>query len=156
MAAAVAEAHRVMRRGGVLLAVQPTDQRPVLEVWHAPAGATTLGEADAETARRETLGPLLPDPDSRREFTATLAALAEAVDDSEAEAAFDPAAVRVFDYYQLFDSLDDLTDYLDDTPEFARAPDELLERAAVALNGAAGLARLVIVQRTTVVALHKT
>ncbi len=155
MAAAVAEAHRVMRRGGVLLAVQPTDQRPVLEVWQAPAGAAPLSDADAETARRDVLGPLIPDPDSRREFTATLAALAEAVDDSEAEAAFEPAAVRAFNYYQLFDSLDDLTDYLDDTPEFARAPDDLLERAAVALNGTPGQARLVIVQRTAVVALHK-
>lgn len=155
MAAAVAEAHRVLTGGGVLLALHPTDDRPTLEVWHARDGSGVVDEADAETARRLPLGPLTPDLAARRDFTAATEALAAAVDDVEADAPFDPAAVRTFDYFDFFDSLDDLTDYLDDNPEFARADDALLEAAALALDRAPGPARLVIVQRMVVAALQK-
>jgi hypothetical protein len=140
MAAAVAEAHRVLTRGGVLLDVHPSADRPRLLLGPLPAGA----------AAAPPLGRLDLDPGDQRDFAAAGDALAGAL-----EAGFEPARALAFDYRYEFDSLDDLTDYLDDHPEFARASDELLEQVALALGRARTPARLTLLQRMAVTALVK-
>lgn len=136
MAAAVAEAHRVLRPGGLLLDLHPESAGPVLEVW--PAGAP-----------HQPLGLLDLDPGDAREFAAASGAV------QPAPPGFALAAAQVFDYRYDFDSLDDLTDYLDDNPEFARASDALLEQAALALDRSPAPARLVLLQRVAVTGLRK-
>lgn len=153
MAAAVAEAHRVLIAGGLLLDIHPTDEPAFLQVWHALGAQTDLAEVSAETQaaiNRVHLGPLEHDPGIRRDFTAATDALVAAL-----ETAFDLAAVRTFEYQYFFDSLDELTDYFEDNHEHARASDALLEQAAVVLSRAPAPAKLVIVQRTVVAALRK-
>lgn len=138
MAAAVAEAHRVLTRGGVLLDIHPAADRPRLALWPAPGGPAPL------------LGRLDLDPEDQADFAAAGDALAGAVENG-----FAPAQALFFDYPYQFDSLDDLTDYLDDNPEFARASDELLETAALALDRSSVPARLALYQRMAVTALVK-
>lgn len=152
MALAVAEAHRVLRTGGVLLDIHPTDEPSTLEVWHARSkdGAAQVTAENLDAVQRTPLGPLTHDPATRRDFTCATEALVDALD-----VLFDLAAARTFEYQYFFESLDELTDYLEENHEHARASDDLLERAAVALGRAPTPPKLVIVQRTLVTALRK-
>lgn len=152
MASAVAEAHRVLRRGGLLLDIHPTDEPSFLQVWYATArsGAREVTADNLAAVHRVHLGPLDHDLETRRDFTAATEALVDAL-----EGPFDLAATRTFEYQYFFESLDELTDYLDENHEHARASDALLEQAAVELNRAPGPAKLVAIQRTLVTALRK-
>jgi hypothetical protein len=152
MAAAVAEAHRVLRDGGLLLDIHPTDEPSFLQVWVATSkdGAIEVDAANLDAVVRTHLGPLEHDAATRKDFTAATDALVESLDHS-----FDLAAVKTFEYQYFFDTLDELTDYLEDNHEHARAGDELLERAALVMHRAPNPPKLVIVQRTVVSALRK-
>lgn len=152
MASAVAEAHRVLRSGGLLLDIHPTDEASTLEVWYATAkdSAVEVSEDNLEAVTRIQLGPLEHEATTRLDFTKATEALVEPLD-----VLFDLAAVKTFEYQYFFDSLDELTDYFQDNHEHARASDDLLERAAVALSRAPMPPKLVIVQRTVVAALRK-
>lgn len=152
MASAVAEAHRVLRSGGLLLDIHPTDEPTTLEVWYATAkdSAVEVNEDNLDAITRVRLGPLEQEAAIRADFTKATEALVEPLD-----VLFDLAAVKTFEYQYFFDSLDELTDYLQDNHEHARASDDLLERATVALSRAPASPKLVIVQRTVVAALRK-
>lgn len=153
MLSAVAEARRVLRPRGLLLDIHPTDESTHLEVWHARYGAAGnfVEHLDnLEAVHRAPLGWLDHD-ETRQDFTAATDALAEAM-----EHGFLLMRSTTFDYRYFFDTLDELTDYLEDNEEHARASDELLERAALALRQATTAPKLVIVQRTVVTALRKT
>jgi hypothetical protein len=150
MAAAVAEAHRVLREGGLLLDIHPTAEAPLLEVWHARDGGGRVDEDDPRAVQRVPAGTLETDPESRRDFTAATGALAGA-----RESLFDLAAARRFAYRYFFDTLDELTDYFDDEA-FAHAGDAVLERAALAMNQAPAAPRLVVLQDTVVTVLRKS
>ena len=69
--------------------------------------------------------------------------------------AFDRDVSFENEYQYFFDSLDELTDYLEDNEEFARASDDLLEHALRALQQAPSAPKIVIVQKTVVTALRK-
>ena len=153
MAAAVAEAHRVLQRGGLLLDVHPTDEPTSLEIWHARYGGNFIESAEnLEAVHRVPVGYLDHDAEMLSDFTAATDALAEALED---ESRFGLERSTVFDYRYFFDSLDELTDYLEENLEYAHASDELLERAVVALHQATTTPKIVIVQRTAVTALRK-
>ena len=157
MAAAVAEAHRVLKRGGLLLDVHPTDEPTSLEIWHARYAQRTEGNfveaaENLEAVHRVPVGYLDHDAEMLSDFTAATDALAEALED---ESRFGLERSTVFDYRYFFDSLDELTDYLEENLEYAHASDELLERAVVALRQATTTPKIVIVQRTAVTALRK-
>lgn len=127
MAAAVAEAHRVLARGGMILDIHPTAEWPKFQIW---------------AEQRRPLGRLELAAEDERSFAAASAALAV------------PAS-QIFDYRYEFDSLDELTDFLDDNPEFARASDDLLERATTALAHTPGPAKLVMLQAVAITVLRK-
>jgi hypothetical protein len=155
MAAAVAEAHRVLQRGGLLLDIHPTDEPAALEVWHArfkAAGDFTETPDNLEAVHRLPIGYLDHDAEMLGDFTAATDALAEALDDP---ARFILERSIVFDYRYFFDSLDELTDYLEDNLEYAHASDDLLERATIALRQATTTPKIVIVQKTAVTGLRK-
>ena len=154
MLSAVAEARRVLRPHGLLLDVHPTDKPTHLEVWHAEYGAAgdfAEQPGNLEAMHRVPVGWLEHD-ESLQDFTAATDALAEALD---AGRGFSLERSTTFDYRYFFDSLDELTEYLEDNEEHARASDELLERALMAMKQAATTPKLVIVQRTMVTALRK-
>jgi hypothetical protein len=136
----------------LLLDIHPTDEPSFLQVWYATAwdGVGEVNPDNLEAVHRVHLGPLDHDPETRRDFTAATEALVDSLD-----ALFDLAAVRTFEYQYFFDSLDELTDYFEDNHEHARASDELLESAAMAMSRAPAPPKLVIVQRTVVSALRK-
>jgi hypothetical protein len=157
MTSAVVEAGRVIRRGGVLLDVHPTDERSLLELWTANS-VTGVGEVTADTldtVTRTPLGRLDHDPATRLDFTRATDALADALAAHDDEGTWELAGARTFEYQYFFDDLDELTDYFDDNHEHARASDALLELAALTLGRATGLSKLVVIQRTLVSALRK-
>ena len=155
MASAVAEAHRVLRRGGLLLDIHPTDELTSLEVWHArykAEGSFVETAENLEAIHRVPVGYLDHDEDMLQDFTAASDALAQALED---ERRFLLERSTVFDYRYFFDSLDELTDYLEENLEYARASDDLLERAVVVMRQAGTTPKIVIVQRTAATALRK-
>lgn len=155
MAAAVAEAHRVLRPGGHLLDLHPSDEPTALEVWHAryQADANFVErEENLEALQRVPVGYLDHDQ-TLRDFTATTDALAEALDAEPR--GFALQRTTTFDYRYFFDSLDELTDYLEENHEHATAGDALLERAVTALAQATTPPKLVLEQRVVVTALRK-
>ena len=152
MSSAVAEARRILRRGGLLLDIHPTDEPTWLEVWHARYAA---GEVDMERpenleALHRALAGELDHDESVRDFTAATDALAEAL-----EHCFALQRTAAFDYRYFFDSLDELTDYLEDKWEHATAGDALLERALTLMGQAAATPKLVVVQKVVVTVLRK-
>jgi hypothetical protein len=152
MLSAVAEARRVLKRGGLLLDVHPTDEPTHLEVWHArykAEGGFLEEPENLEAIHRVPVGWLEHD-ESLQDFTAATDALAEALDRGWAL-----ERSTTFDYRYFFDSLDELTEYLEDNHEHARASDELLERALTAMQQAVTTPKIVMVQRTVVTALRK-
>jgi len=155
MASAVAEAHRVLRRGGLLLDIHPTDELTSLEVWHArykAEGSFVETAENLEAIHRVPVGYLDHDEDMLQDFTAASDALAQALED---ERRFLLERSTVFDYRYFFDSLDELTDYLEENLEYARASDDLLERAVVVMRQAGTTPKIVIVQRTAATALRR-
>jgi hypothetical protein len=163
MASAVVEARRVLRPGGLLLDIHPTDEPTTLHVWHARYklnGDGAFGDGafsdlteqpeNLEAIHRTPVGELDHNPDSLAEFTAANDALAEAL-----EQGFALVNTTAFDYRYFFDSLDELTEYLDDEWEDASASDALLERALMVMQQAATTPKLVVVQRAVATALRK-
>jgi hypothetical protein len=157
MTSAVAEAGRVIRRGGVLLDVHPTDERSLLEVWTATGagGVTDVTPDTLAAVTRTPLDRLDHDPAARLDFTRATDALADALADYDDEGTWELAGVHTFEYQYFFEDLDELTDYFDDNHEHAHASDALLEQAARVLGRATGLSKLVVIQRTLVSALRK-
>lgn len=152
MASAVAEARRVLRKGGVLLDIHPTDEPATLHVWHTRYklnGDITEQPENLESIQRTPVGELDHD-ESLSDFTAATDAIAEAVENG-----FALVGSATFDYRYFFDSLDELTEYLDEEWEHAAASDELLERALMAMQQATTPPKLVVVQRAVVTALRK-
>lgn len=148
MALAVAEAQRVLRPGGHLVDIHPQAAPLRLELWRAPANARppahTAGAFD-----REALGDLKPE-DMAADFAASTRALQAASEHGLARA----QAVR-FDYRYVFDTLDELTGYLEENEELDLAPDALLERALHALQRSRTSAQLVLVQPVIATRLRK-
>ncbi|MGH2521750.1 MAG: hypothetical protein ACRDH2_04520 [Anaerolineales bacterium] len=152
MASAVAEARRVLKRGGFLLDIHPTDEPTTLHVWHARYalnGDLSEQPEALEAIHRAPIGELEHDK-SLQDFTAATDALAGAL-----ESGFSLYRSATFDYRYFFDSLDELTGYLEDDWEHASASDTLLERALLAMQEATTPPKLVVVQRTVVTALRK-
>ncbi len=152
MLSAVAEARRVLCSRGILLDIHPADEPTHLEVWHTRyggAGDFVEQPENPEAIHRVPVGWLEHD-ETLQDFTATTDTLAEAL-----EHGFSLIRSTTFDYHYFFDSLDELTDYLEDNCEHATASDELLERALMATKQATNTPKLVIVQRTVATALRK-
>lgn len=155
MTSAVAEARRVLKPGGLLLDIHPTDEPTVLYVWHAHYklnGDLTDQPENLEAIHRTPVGELDHAPDSLADFAAATDALAEAL---EAETGFELAGTTIFDYRYFFDSLDELTDYLEEEWENAAAGEALLERALMIMQQATTPPKLVVAQRTVVTGLRK-
>jgi hypothetical protein len=154
MLSAVAEARRVLRSGGILLDIHPTDEPTHLEVWHARYHAQNRSQledpANLESIHRAPVGQLDHD-ETLQDFTAATDVITEAMD----ERGFRLLRSTTFDYHYFFDSLDELTDYLEDNDEHATASEQLLERALTAMRQAATKPKLVIVQRAVVTVLKK-
>ena len=151
MASAVAEARRVLKPSGLLLDIHPNDEPSRVEVWHAQyaLNAEALPE-NLEAIVRAPVGELEQADDSLRDFTATNDALAEAL-----ERGFTWINSIAFDYRYFFDSLDELTEYLEDNWEHATASESLLERALMEMSRAPAPPKVVVIQRTVVTALRK-
>ncbi len=152
MAAAVAEARRVLKPNGLLLDIHPNDEPSRVEVWHAryALDAEALPE-NLEAIVRAPVGELEQADDSLRDFTATNDALAEAL----AEGGFTWVNSIAFDYRYFFDSLDELTEYLEDNWEHATASEALLERALMEMGRAPAPPKVVVIQKAVVTALRK-
>lgn len=151
-AVALQEAWRVIRRGGVLLAIHATDARAQLEVWHATSatGTAVVTPDNLEAVHRAALGPLDHDREARRHFTRANDALVDAL-----ETGFELAGVKAFEYQYFFDDLDELTDYLEDSHEHARPHEGQLEAAVQALRRAPTAPKLVLIQPSLVAGLRK-
>lgn len=148
MALAVAEAHRILRPGGSLLDIHPQAAPLRLEAWQARS--TRLPDDRApEAFDREVLGDLAPE-EMAEDFAAASRAIARA------GLRFSVSDTLTFDYRYFFDTLDDLTTYLEDNEELDLASDALLERALRALQHASTPAQLVLAQPVSVTQLRKT
>jgi hypothetical protein len=153
MAAAVAEARRVLKPNGLLLDIHPTDEPPTLQVWHARyalSGDLSEQPENLEAIVRVPVGELDYNPDSMTDFTAATDAIAEAL-----EHGFELLDTTTFDYRYFFDSLDELTDYLEDEWENASVSDALLERALMVMQAAKTTPKVVVAQRAVVTALGR-
>jgi hypothetical protein len=152
MAAAVAEARRVLRPDGLLLDIHPIGRPMRLEVWHPLESAGRNGRpspADESAFERRVLGDFAPDP-MVDDFLAATGTLEAAARDG-----FEAQQRCTFDYLFFFDSLDELTDYLEDNDELDLAGDALLESALQALAGASAPPWLVMAQPVVVNLLRK-
>ena len=152
MASAVAEAWRVLRPGGLLVDIHPTDERAMLEVWwarYANLDDFTRSPVNLEAVQRVPVGWLDHD-NSLADFTAATDALAAALENG-----FRLARSITFDYQYFFDSLDELNDYLEDNEEHARPSAELLEQALLTMQKAVTPPKVVMVQRVGATALRK-
>jgi hypothetical protein len=147
MALAVAEAHRILRPGGQLLDIHPQGAPLRLELWRA-RGSRLPENSAPEAYEQQPLGDLAPE-EMVEDFLASSRAIASAMD-------FQRTASLDFDYRFFFDSLDELTDYLEDNEELDLAGDSLLERALHALQSSPTPAQLVLVQPVIVTCLKKT
>jgi hypothetical protein len=146
MALAVAEAQRVLRPGGYLVDIHPQASPLRLELWRAHTTGHPPSYAPG-TFEREELGNLKPE-----EMAADFAASTRAL---EAAPGFARGQATRFDYRYVFDTLDDLTTYLEDNEELDLAPDALLERALHALQRSRTPAQLVLVQPVIATRLGK-
>ena len=149
MALAVAEAHRVLRPGGDLLDLHPQDVPLRLELWRAPGAALPDSRAP-EAFERQVLGDFAPEP-MAGDFAATTRAIAGA-----GQQGFTLRETVAFDYRYFFDTLDDLTAYLEENDELDLAGDDLLERALLALQSSRTPALLVLAQAVVVTWLTKS
>ncbi len=148
MAAALAEAHRVLRPAGVLLDIHPTADPLWLELWTLRPGAPE-GSVDPAHCDQQPLGHLDPG-DMQPNFAAATAAIAAAPAQGYAQ-----AEARQFDFRFFFDTLDDLSDHLEENEEYGLAADDLLETALLALQAATRPARLVLTQPVRITRLAR-
>jgi len=146
MAAALAEAHRVLRQGGVLLDIHPTSEPLWLELWSLRPGQPEAS-VDPEQYDQAALGDLAPG-EMQPNFAAATAAI-----EAAPEQGYQVSEVRAFDFRFFFDTLDDLSDHLEVNEEFGLAGDELLEAALLGLQAATRPARLVLTQPVMVTRL---
>lgn len=152
MALAVAEAYRVLRPGGLLLDIHPAAAPMRLELWTQRDRRASEPPADPAHYERRPLGDLASGS-SQDAFAAATSALAAAV--RAAQPGFQPAGRLEFDYRYVFDSLDELTGYLEENEELGLAGDGLLEQALLALQSALAPARLVLIQPIAATGLRK-
>src|SRR5262249_44001166 len=139
MGTALAEAGRVLRPGGQLLDVHPTDDRMRLEAWVALRPDVPRDSSAPADYRRLPLGQLA-EPETPHDVRSATAAL------EAAEPAFAREQSLTFDYLYFFEDLDELTEYLEDNDELDLAGDDLLERAMSTLSAATTPAWLVLIQ----------
>ena len=151
MALAVAEAHRILRPGGWLLDLHPAGVAMRLEAWLRLRPGTDGPDAAPDPAdyQRQPLGELAGE-ESLPDFVAASAALKAAVGQG-----FEPGQTLPFEYQYFFDSLDELTDYLEENEDMALASDELLERALHASAQATTPVKLVLIQPVMAASLRK-
>jgi ubiquinone/menaquinone biosynthesis C-methylase UbiE len=152
MPRAVAEAGRVLRAGGQLLDIHPTADPMRLEAWLALAPGASRNPPAPGDYRRQPLGSFAAS-DTLEDFRAALAALAAA--SGAARPSFSLVRSVTFEYPYFFESLDELTDYLEANEELDQAGDDLLERALQALSAATTPAWLVLVQPVVATSLRK-
>jgi SAM-dependent methyltransferase len=138
LAAALAEARRVLRPGGALFDVHADGAPLELALWTLRPGARAESVAPADYARTP-LGALTPS--AEHGFAAATAALAAAP-----ALGYTLAEAVTFDYRLFFDTLDELADYLEENDELGRASDAVLEAALLALQAATRPARLVLTE----------
>lgn len=139
---ALAEAARVLKPGGRLLAIHPLGEPPMLQVWWTEPGAL----------KRVPVGWLQPRPAGACNFAAATDALME----TAATPGWALLGTHPFDYYFSFDSLDDLLDFLDDAhAEGAELTETLMQKTTHILQTTTGDTRLMVLQRTLVAALQK-
>jgi SAM-dependent methyltransferase len=148
MAAALAEAGRVLRPEGLLLDVHPTADPPRLEAWVALSPRTPRHQPEPGDYQRVPLGALATS-DTLAEFMAASAAV-EGVGP-----AFERLRAVTFEYRFFFESLNELTDYLEDNDELDLASDDLLEGALLTLSAATTPAWLVLIQTVSATSLRK-
>ena len=149
MALAVAEAHRVLKLGGLLIDVHPTDEPATLEIWHV---RTENNAAAKKSVHCVAVGTLDYAPTSLDDFTASTEVLAQTLDE---RTHFQFDQVAIFEYQYFFDTLEELTQYLIYEEELASASPALLENARLAIEQALTTPKIVIIQRTNVTALRK-
>ena len=151
MALAVAEAHRILRPGGWLLDLHPAGVAMRLEAWLRLRPGADAADAAPDPAdyRRRPLGELAGE-ESLPDFAAASVALVAAVGQG-----FEPGQTLPFEYQYFFDSLDELTDYLEENEERALASDELLERALHAAAQATTSVKLVLIQPVMAASLRR-
>jgi hypothetical protein len=149
MALAVAEAHRILRPRGLLLDLHPAGTPMWLEAWVQFHAGPAAEELDPAAFRRQPLGELALE-DSASDFRAASAALAAAT-----ASGFEPGQTIPFEYRYFFDSLDELSDYLDENEQLPLAGDALLERALDALAQATAPVKLALIQPVIALSLRK-
>jgi SAM-dependent methyltransferase len=148
MGAALAEAGRVLRPGGMLLDIHPTPEPMRLEAWVGLTAGARRNPPEPRDYRRAPLGSLATD-ETLGDFSAASEAVAGAGPDFGS-----PQAVT-FDYPYFFDGLDALTDYLEENDELDLAGDALLERALLELRDATTPSWLVLIQPVVATSLRK-
>ena len=148
MGTALAEAGRVLRPGGQLLDLHPTDDFMRLEAWVALRPDARRDPPDPDDYQRLPLGALA-EPETPHAVKSATAAL-EAI-----RPAFALDQRLTFDYMYFFNDLDELTEYLEDNEELDLAGDDLLERALSTLGAATTPAWLVLIQPVVVTSLRK-
>ena len=149
MALAVAEAHRILRPGGLLLDLHPAGTPMRLEAWVQLQPGIGADDLDPAAFQRHPLGELALE-DTASDFRAASAAL-----DAARQAGFEPGQTRPFEYRYFFDSLDELSDYLDENEQLPLASDELLERALDAVARATAPVKLALIQPVIAGSLRK-
>ncbi len=148
MAAALSEAGRVLRAGGLLLDIHPTPEPMRLEAWVGLRPGATRNPPEPDDYQHVPLGALEGD-ETLADFRAATAAV-EGIGPG-----FERLRSVTFDYRFFFENLDDLTGYLEDNDELDLAGDALLERALLALNAATTPVWLVLIQTVSATSLRK-
>jgi hypothetical protein len=149
MALAVAEALRILRPGGLLLDLHPAGTPMWLEAWFQLRPGAGDDDIDPAAYQRHALGELALE-DKAPDFRAASAAL-----DAALQAGFEPGETRPFEYQYFFDSLDELSDYLDENEQLPLAGDALLERALDAVARATAPVKLALIQPVIAASLRK-
>ena len=120
-----------------------------LEAWLQIRPGRGGDELDPADYQRTRLGELAAE-DKSSDFAAASAALTAA-----RPAGFLPGQWLPFEYQYFFDSLDELSDYLDENEQLPLAGDELLERALETLARATAPVKLVLIQPVVAASLRK-
>jgi ubiquinone/menaquinone biosynthesis C-methylase UbiE len=149
MRAALNEAHRILKPGGLLLDLHATEDPLALEIWHTVRPGN--GRAKDETVHRSPVGWLDPAgaPHGFFEATDALAAVLETGD-------FYLRRSTAFEYRYFFDSLDELNRHLEDQHEHATLSQTLAQQAQALMSQRPVRSKLVTLQRVAATALQKT